>query len=463
MKKNVLLCTIITLSLILIGCTDEKTVTYGDFTVSARNMSDNSLVNGGKYELVDNSNNVLRTYTLENGSVSVNDIPRGFYTIREVLSPEGYISHEKEKKLTIDHDFFEHVFLYTRTGDNTPQSKKIKFYSRENKQYMGDYNAVRIGEYYWVDRNFSHFISWGNDFENAFPMTQDILNKYMTQILIDPGFFQVDLTNFERYYGRYYSYPSVLYMNRFGEIHNEYNVNVSGWRLPYAEDYRQLFAMCPFNLTADAHHEHLNERDVRFALSARAGDNPMAFDINPGGTAFRTYWFDTKYVTNQYKFNMMPGGARLNGDGPWCNGIGAGCHDGKKGDIYHLFYTAVLATQNPKDELAIENVIIHDYVFTEPNLSYHLMNVRWCRPLTDAELGYKLYINSARTDIKKLDLNTPPPSGYIELPHGYTRGFYVQYILDKPDSNISVADVVRYARQVEDNLIFNNPGYTGIL
>lgn len=91
------------------------------------------------------------------------------------------------------------------------------------------------------------------------------------------------------------------------------------------------------------------------------------------------------------------------------------------------------------------------------------MNVRWCRPLTDNELGYKLYINSDLTDVKKLGLNTPPPSGYIEFPHGYMRGFYVQYILDKPGSKITVADIVRYARQVEDNLIFNNRDYRGIL
>lgn len=193
----------------------------------------------------------------------------------------------------------------------------------------------------------------------------------------------------------------------------------------------------------------------------------MAFDINSGdGTPYKTYWFETKNVTNKYKFNLMPGGARLNGDGRWCNGLGPdeGCYnDGKKGDIYQLFYAAISATVNPQDALSIKNVVIHDYVFTEPYHSYHLMNVRWCHLLTDNELGYKLYINSDLTDIKKLDLDVALPNGYKELPHGYMRGFYVQYILDKPDSKITVADIVRYARQVEDNLIFNNRDYRGVL
>ncbi|MFV0536951.1 MAG: collagen binding domain-containing protein [Dysgonomonas sp.] len=450
------------------SCADNEESIHGSFSISAKNMLDNSYVNGGKYELVDKDKNVVKTFTLDNGTINFTDIPYGVYSIRETLAPDGYICDEKEKQLVIDSDFFEHIFVYTSTSRYTmPQSMRMKFYSRENEQYMGQYNAVRIGEYYWVDQNFSHFIPWGNDFENSNPMTQGILDKYVQRVLIDPKFFQVDINTFEQYYGRYYSYPSVLYMNQYGEMHNEFNLKVSGWRLPYAEDYRQLFAMCPFNLTADSYHEYLNERDVRFALGAKSGDNPMAFDINSGdGTPYKTYWFDAKNVTNKYKFNLMPGGARLNGDGRWCNGLGPdeGCYnDGKKGDIYQLFYAAILATVNPKDALSIENVIIHDYLFTESNHSYHLMNVRWCRPLTDNELGYKLYINSDLTDVKKLDLNVAPPSGYKEFPHGYMRGFYVQYILDKPDSKITVADIVRYARQVEDNLIFNNRDYRGIL
>lgn len=468
MKTNLVLYATI-LSFVVLSCTEDQNNKFnGNFTISARNITDNSLVKGGIYELLDKNNNVIKTYRLENGSINITDVQRGFYTIKEVSAPSGFISGDKEKKLTVDYDFFEYVFVYRPSGGyKIPESTKLKFYSSENRKYIGDYNAIRIGEYHWVDQNFNHFIPSGDDFENSYPITQSLLDKYLNRVLIDPKLYQVNINDFEKYYGRYYSYPSILYMNKYGEMHNEYNIKIDGWRMPYAEDYRQLFAMCPFNLTADARHEHLNEKDVRFALSAKSGDNPMAFDINQGnGTPYKTYWFDPTHVKNMYKFNLMPGGSRLNGDGRWCNGLGPsdGCYeDAKKGDIYHLFYTAVLATMKPDDPLWVENVIIHDYVFTASNHSYHLMNVRWCRPLTDEELGYKLYINADLTDIKKLDLSEPTPNGYKELPHGYMRGFYVQYILDKPDSKITVSDIVRYARQVEDNLIFNNRGYKGIL
>lgn len=100
--------------------------------------------------------------------------------------------------------------------------------------------------------------------------------------------------------------------------------------------------------------------------------------------------------------------------------------------------------------------MLHDYVDTKDVLSYHMMNVRWCRRLSDIELGYKLYINTNQTDIRKLDLDTPPPSGYEELPHGYVRGFYVQYILNNPNPTITVSKIVDYARNVEDNYAFEN-------
>lgn len=454
MKKNILYS--LTLSIILLllyGCSDEKTITYGNLSISAKDIYNNSLLKGGQYQLLDKDKNVVNTYTLDNGIIDLTDVPRGFYSVKEIVSPGGYgyVGKEREKDIVVDFGHIECVFLYIDEDNREiPESAKVKFYSTDSKQYMGEYNAVRIGEYYWIDRNFSHFIPWGNDFENIHPMSQYLLDKYMSQILIDKAYFQVNLNDFEKYYGRYYSYPSVLYMNKYGQVHNEYNTPVDNWRLPYAEDYRQLFAMCPFNTTADPVHNSLNERDVRFALGAREGDNSMAFNITTQGP-FKTYWFDSNHVKNMYRFNLMPGGARLNGDGPWCNSIN--CYNGKKGDIYHLFYTAVLATANPKDDLAVEFVIIHDQLSTDPVLSYHLMNVRWCRPLSDLELGYKLYINADQTDIKKLDLKTPPPSGYQELPHGYTRGFYVQYILNNPEPTVTVADIVQYARSAQDRYV----------
>lgn len=461
MKKNII---IYLLSFIgLYACTDNGDMEMAHFTISARDIVTNEFIGGGTYKVLDYNNEVVATYTLTNGKTEVTDLPARNYTVVEVTPPSGYVGNEKEKKyLYFNKNSEDFIFQYIDKNTRTlPESMKVNFYTTEGNQLLGEYNAVRVGEYYWVDQNFYHTVKWGNDFENIYPITQNVLDKYVERIRIAPSQFQLqNITDFEKSYGRYYSYPSILYMNKYGVMRDQNNQNIKGWKIPAPEDYRQLFAMCPFNTTNDAPHTRLNERDVRFALGARPGDNPLAYDIaNPGGGPYKTYWFDKKNTTNKYKFNLMPGGARLNGDGPWCNGLGPtnGCYtDGKKGDIYHLFYSAYMAVQLWNDELSMGVVMLHDYVDTKDVLSYHMMNVRWCRRLSDIELGYKLYINANQTDIKKLDLDTPPPSGYKELPHGYVRGFYVQYILNNPKSTVTVSKIVDYARNVEDNYTYEN-------
>lgn len=467
MKEKILFVVIV---ITLYGCTndgkDGNNETSISFALSAKDINNHTYLNGGVYRILDVNKNVVGTYTLDKGTVDITDLPRGKYTLEEITPPDGYVAQQQQIDITVLDYGQEYAFLYINTTTRTiPQSVKVKFYSTDNNTIMGEYTAVRIGEYYWINQNFTHVVPYGADFENAYPITQQVLNKYVQRALIDTSLYQLkNIGDFDKYYGRYYSYPSILYMNQFGQIYNEYNEPVKGWKLPSPEDYRQLFAMSPFNTTYDGPHSSLNERDIRFAMEARNGDNPLAYDIqNPGNSPYKTYWFNSQYTTNMYGFNLMPGGARLNGDGPWCNGLGpdGGCYnDAKKGDLYGLFYSAYLAVDHPNDHLAIGTVSIHDYADTQENITYHMLNVRWCRRLSDAELGYKLYINSAMTDIKKLELNTPAPQGYTELPHGYIRGFYVQYILNNPNPTATVQDVVSYARQVQDNYVY---GKTGII
>ncbi len=462
MKKYIF--TYMLLAVIGYGCSDSATEDKKQcFTISSKGIADNSSVSGGQYRILDQQGNVVQTHTLDNGTANVYDLPEGTYTIEEITAPEGYIADQKKKTVTLNGSGCKNaVFLYIdEDNPQIPSTFKVNFYGTDTEQLMGEYNAIRIGEYYWIDRNFSHVVPWGGDFENSYPITQQLLDRYVERVRIDPSQFQVaNLNDFEKYYGRYYSYPSILYMNQHGQMRDLEGNAMEGWRLPYQRDYRQLFAMCPFNTSQDSPHINLNERDVRFALGAKAGDNPMAYDIqDPNNSTYKTYWFNASHTTNMYKFGLMPGGARLNGDGAWCNSLGPnnGCYDdGKKGDIYHLFYTAPLAVVDPKDDLAIGTVTIHDYVDTYEHVLYHMLNVRWCRKLTDAELGYKLYINPDQSDIKKVDWDAPAPNGYTELQNGYTRGFYVQYILDNPNPTLTVSDIVNYARRVEDRYVSSN-------
>lgn len=452
------------LSIVVCGCSsnDDQTIS---FTISSKNVADGSYVKGGMYRVSDIQNNTIGTYTLDNGTLKISNLPENNYLIEEITSPQGYANVQQGQKLeylTTGKNPSEFVFLYVNEDTREiPKSISVKFKITNSPLDFGEYNAVRIGEYYWLNHNFNHVISEGMNYENSHPITQSLLDKYLTQIDINPSKFQLDdINDFEKYYGRYYSYPSTLYMKDKGYMLNQYNQKDNGWKLPSHADYRQLFAMCPFNTSFDPSHTTLNERDVRFALAPKQNENPLAYDID-GNAHYDTYWFAPEYVTNMYNFSLMPGGARLNGPGKWCNGID--CYDGVTGDIYGMFYTAYFAVDNANDPLAIGAVGIEDRVDTNNNLSYHYMNVRWCRQLTDTELGYKLYINSGQTDIKKLGLNEPAPNGYKELPHGYVRGFYVQYILYNPNPTVTVNDIVKYSREVNDNYVKENKSNPNII
>ncbi len=320
--------------------------------------------------------------------------------------------------------------------------------------------------------------------EVANPITQQTLDKYLELLLLDKSKFQVDIDLFTQDYGVYYSEPSRTYMNIWGRIYENGDAEAAKWNLPKMVDFRQLAAMSPFNTKSDPTHEDLNERDVRFALGPRSDANPMS-GIVVTGQCGSTYWFGNQN-DNQYGFNLMPNGARLNGTSSWTTNlctVGNVNNYGVQGDIYHLFYTAKLAAQDGGFSL-------HDQVDTKYEYSYHWMNVRWCRRLSDEELGYKLYIKvenlaetsnewkslqngneipllltmrqgnltPAQTSIIKIGLMDTYPEGYTELPNGYIRGFYVQHVLNTPSSPATIHKVMQYAYSVQDGVLGFNIG-----
>lgn len=348
------------------------------------------------------------------------------------------------------------------------------------------YNAVRIGEYLWMNENLREKLPsvWDEPYNQAsgwigvacnhgMDINQDWLNRDMERLKIDKSQFQVNIEDFHKYYGRYYSWWDRGHFQRKKGQNYIYEDNLrvfegkekqrTSWRMPVNEDFRQLFAMCPV-----PHSQSLGQLDVRATLSYRRNENPLAYDIHDpkGGMMYRTYWFEIS--TNALGFNMMPGGSRLNGDGSINNGLGPnnGSWPGKRGDIYHLFHTAKYAT-------ATSQVTIHDWIDTRPVTSYHWYNVRFCRALSDEELGYKLYINKENyvenhdfvvlkldpktVNIIKLDLDQAPPQGFYELPKGYLRGLYVQYVLNRKQPK-SIKKIVDYLKQIDDHIFFDENG-----
>lgn len=453
--KTIFLTSMIILTGVFLGCSADDEPNRAGISVKAIDDDDNSLIAGAKYRLTIGGR-VIGEYVAGDGTIEMPSLPYGDCVIEEVSPPYGYwpamparyALHLGEKML------YEVVFRNRSNVKEVTSAARVEvsFWDTYQQRVLGDYTAVRIGEYYWINHNFRHSVPWGTDFENAYPMTQRILDIYLGRARLDKSQYQLaNIADFDYQYGRYYSRPSLDYMHRNGQIYLRGGSLFPGWGFPTSADYEQLFAMCPFNTTHNAPpHTRLNQFDVWFALAPRGGSSSLAFDIkDPTGGPYKTYWFDNKYVTAIYDFNLMPGGLRLNGPSVICNlyGPDGGCYpDGAKGDIYGLFYVAALAVRNSNNTYG--GVGVHDWLYTDAVDLYHLMNVRWCKPLTAKELGYRLYINNEKADIQKLDLNDPVPSGYSELPHGYLRGFYVQYIMDKRGTNISVADIVRYEKDV---------------
>lgn len=326
------------------------------------------------------------------------------------------------------------------------------------------YTGVRIGEYYWMTRNFSHNIplSWLG-IDATIPISQATLDKYLATCFLDKTQFQVNIDTFNVYFGKYYQ----TWYSASGSMYEDTNTTTNGWGLPVSEDFQQLFALSPFDRSAakDIDRISLMEKDVRIAFGAKMNSNPMAFDISdPQGGAYKTYWH--RGAMGLYGFDMMPTGAQLNGDGIWYNGLGpiepGGGWYGIRGDIYHLFYTSVFSLHNGF------RVIIHDHLDTKiEDSKFHYAPIRWCRRLTDEELGYRLYVNGDYTDVIEEELgqksaNTSIPEGYTELPKGYFRGFYLQYIKDNPNPAYTIADIRKFAEAVDDRTKAPLPQLTSI-
>lgn len=285
-----------------------------------------------------------------------------------------------------------------------------------------DYKAVKIGEYLWMNSNINHYPGQ--------PFTKADIELVLKRYRLDPQALKnVSIADINKYCGPYYDRNRFEYLEDRGKCviyEGEEKILTSGWGAPSTTDFRQLFAMCG----------NATEQDIRHSLTVEAGDNPIAI-------AGLTYWFGNNNI-NKYGFNLMPGGARFNGPQVWGlkhnhDGTDTEYFDAVAGDFYGFIEAVLFQTWDGR-------VAIHDYPEGISEKLWHWMPVRWCRKLTKEELGYKLYINTEQTDIKKLALNQSAPKGYTELANGYIRGFYVQFILDNPNPLKTVTQIVDMAK-----------------
>jgi len=320
---------------------------------------------------------------------------------------------EPEEKPPIDFENME-------DGEKIP----IQYTEDGGKIILKDYKATKIGEYLWMDSNFNYPVESGHG------VTQHQINKCLDIYRIDTTKYTVTPEQFNKYFGHYYSRARIEYMEGAGYMFEGSNRLDNGkWGMPTAAAFRQLWAMC-----GDA-----SERAVRTALCYRIGEIPIMKHVTNG------FWIESAN-TNKYGFNLVYSGGRChNNDFPWgtCHGPGD-CYQfyGKKGDLY-TFYGAVMYPA-----AGSVTAKLHDFPDTRDGKIWAWLPLRWCRRLTPVELGYELYVDKARSDIKKLKLGVKPPAGYEVLPDGYLRGFYVQFILDKANPIFTVSQL----RTMEKNL-----------
>lgn len=286
-----------------------------------------------------------------------------------------------------------------------------------------DYTAVKIGEYLWMNSNFKNPVYTPS-------LTQHQINRCVWVYRGDSLYrmpAQVVNDEIGQYYLRWQrdSFGGTMAEKHSGGTYEK------PWKTPALVDYRQLFAMC-----GDA-----SEHNVRQMLCYKEGENPIAVK----GTDI--FWMSGNN-TNDYGFNLIYAGMRYHGVDPQ---IYSPWPDNRReivinqSDVEGIFNMHVF---HASDGVAL----LEDYPNTLKwqGQTFWWTPLRWCRALTDDELGYKLYVNAEMTDIKKLGLSDACPQGYSELGKGYLRGFYVQYILDNPNPSKTVAQLKQMAQNLPD-------------
>lgn len=293
---------------------------------------------------------------------------------------------------------------------------------------------TRIGEYYWTTTNL---LGLPDSYEYIPMANQTQINNSLWAVAANAKEYNIHPVLFNYYAGTYYTREGRKYIHKYAKVYEYKNSNyvqTSGWGMPRPQDVRQLYAMCGTGL----------EYEVREALCFKENQSPVAIKAT-------NVFFMSGNNNNQYGFNLIYSGYRYHGNNPGkYNSIKDRPLTLYKGDLAGMGNAHYIPTMLNSDTPGL-TAMIEDYPSTqkEPD-SWLLLPIRFCRRLTNQELGYRLYINAAQTDIKKLNLTQAPPAGYKELENSYLRGFYVQYIINGKNPNLTVAQLKALALRLPD-------------
>lgn len=474
-------------------------------------------------------------------------VPEAKYTLipyTESAGNRSYVERLSDKTYLVDR---LPLIVIKGNDEEIYVPERIDLCYVENNTVVSEYKGVRIGEYYWMDSNFNNptDIPVTKEQIDLAHNTYGMFDKQSTSTdgrtywnylgeqkgINNPNDSQIESTllpEFRKYYGTYYTMNrdrinKLSYVRRFGSIQEKVNGELIGqdtvshywdgirsiiqskyWDLPTAADVLQLIGMCGHGTMPEVR-QYLSykENEVSVAIVAPGMDWFYPNPVNFGTSTYPSDTFDPANA-NKYGMNMVPNGFRWgvqkdvltvkNESGfttlynvPVDELVGAGLNQA----------LTLPVIDKDKNGMNIESRIFTSFQLGDhPVMSYNeypsadAIPMRWCRALSDSELGYKLYINQDMTDVNypgspmviyaamignqytnrkrtgeeillekvrkgsvnkadisiiKLGLDEQAPAGYVELPRGCIRGFYVQYILDNPTPPKTVSDLIDIA------------------
>ena len=256
------------------------------------------------------------------------------------------------------------------------------------------YKTIEIGEYIWTtenvrlkytDHSSSISLNWIN-------FTQADIDKLSSNYLSGRN---IPLEEFEQVYGTWVTLydDALMYRNiTWGGRDVEGGLFLKDWGLPTKEDIWQLYGQAP--RTTDNFYNDI--KDFLFASPS---------DFNFGWTQGL---FKNKNISG---LTLTPLGMRESNQGGAIYGFG-------QVTSLQTSTWAAIETLSDRDLSGKSGLISNPY-------SYHFTQARHRRPLTDQELGYKMYIDAANDQILMLPYDQV--SILPELPKGLERGVALRY------------------------------------
>lgn len=270
---------------------------------------------------------------------------------------------------------------------------------------LGTYPYIRIGEYEWMTRRL-----------RINPVEGRIWDKWRnTQALIDAyvkmgNYDAMTLDQSLQYEGAFLGSSmganevDALFTNTTFYTDNTKTQKLTGWTQPSVADFAQLFAMA----------DTLDYNGI-VAFHGVEKDNPKY--------PFKNDW--QTIAKNKSGFSMIPCGSRNNITGIYTNPRRSCAF---KTNVDNGSIIRVEVPLSMPASIIVDNNDNINSIYPETSMKFHLVSVVYCRPLTNEELGYKMYIDRANDRIIVVTLNSPQPTNLTELEKGKLRGRAVRWL-----------------------------------